>query len=527
MRTLRTHQPEPPRDLWARTAAAIERESTAGRPTDPDPAPRRRSLPMGALVRVAVIALVVGVSTLSGGALRVGSPQGAPAATAGASDVATVASPQVDPGVEPTPMAVGAGDVTWIDEGPGGSLGYAAVTIDEVCPRQGSGCPMIREGQRTTLGLSQAPRTIFGSPTHDQAVAISDNGDAGDQLVIVRLPAPPETDPPSPSPSPTSPPASDDPSGTPTISPTPSTEPDATPTPTVEVTAGPTIDPLATPSQSPEPTIAATIAIASDIEVIGESAAFSADGRWFAFTARPVDGSSGPDVYVWEVGDDQARPLTDDGVTYFASWAGDELIASRPGHDGDAGTATSTPETLRIDPATGDEIGLGDLWRPIVDPTGTLAIGWSGSLERIRDDGTWSPASGTLELRGWSDRGARQGDDHRAERIVTDKAIGDFDIRWDETGEWVATWVADPRDATIGRLTLYRVDVDDERLERVEGAPVAVPALPGFSIGDGRLAWATPPGQDGEGSRIQIAAWSAGDVGTLESAPGEGIVVVR
>ena len=58
-------------------------------------------------------------------------------------------------------------------------------------------------------------------------------------------------------------------------------------------------------------------------------------------------------------------------------------------------------------------------------------------------------------------------------------------------------------------------------------APTGVPALPGFSIGEGRLAWATPPGQNGEGSRIQIVAWSDDGVGTVESAPGEDLVVVR
>ncbi|MGH2477424.1 MAG: anti-sigma factor, partial [Candidatus Limnocylindrales bacterium] len=215
LRTLRARPPEPPRDLWARTAAAIERGSSAGRATETVPATRRGSrFPLGAMAGIAVIALVVGVSTLSGGAWRVGSPQQLPVATSGASDVATLASPETDPGAEATPMAVGAGDVTWIDEGPGGSLGYAAVTIDEVCPKQVSGCPMIREGQRKSLGLSRAPRTIFGSPTQSQAVAISDNGDAGDQLVIVHLPSPDETSPPasspSPSPSPLSPPASDD-----------------------------------------------------------------------------------------------------------------------------------------------------------------------------------------------------------------------------------------------------------------------------------------------------------------------------
>ena len=64
-------------------------------------------------------------------------------------------------------------------------------------------------------------------------------------------------------------------------------------------------------------------------------------------------------------------------------------------------------------------------------------------------------------------------------------------------------------------------------IERPEAGPQDVPALPGFSIEDGRLAWATPPSQDGEGSRVQIVAWTADGVGTIESAPGQEVVVVR
>ena len=110
---------------------------------------------------------------------------------------------------------------------------------------------------------------------------------------------------------------------------------------------------------------------------------------------------------------------------------------------------------------------------------------------------------------------------------MSDAAPRDFDVRWDESGEWVAVWVADPADPVIGRLTLYHVDTERNELEKVDGAPVDVPALPGFSIGDGRLAWATPRGQGGEGSRIQIAAWSKTDVGIVESSPGEDPVVIR
>ena len=527
LRGLRANLPEPPRDLWARTAAAIERESATGSATADRPSPRRTSrVPFGPLAGVAVIALVVGVSTLSGGLLRPGTQSGVPADAAGPSDVAVAQTPEGGPSVvEATPMAVGPGHVAWLDNGPGGRPGYSAVTIDEVCPAGTSGCPMIGEGQRESLGLAAAPRTIFGSPDRNQAIAISDNGDAGDQLLIVQLPradATPAPTAPPPSTLPTESPAPVEP--TPTTTPPPPTTPDPDPTPTVKVTSGPTVEPSATPTTSPEPTVATALAIATDIEVIGESAAFSSDGSWFAFTARPIDGSSGPDVYVWRVGDELAHALTTDGTTYFASWAGDALIASRPE---DAGDETSDAETVRIDPATGDERAIGELWRPIVDPTGALAIGWTGSITPGTDDGTWMPARGALELRTWSADGPVEDADHPADRIVTDKAAGDFDVRWDETGEWVATWVADPNGSTIGRLTLYHVDAGATRLERVDGAPVAVPALPGFSIGDGRLAWATPPGQGGEGSRIQIAAWAAGDVGTVESTPGEGLVVVR
>ena len=48
-----------------------------------------------------------------------------------------------------------------------------------------------------------------------------------------------------------------------------------------------------------------------------------------------------------------------------------------------------------------------------------------------------------------------------------------------------------------------------------------------FSIGFGRLAWVSPPGQGGEGSRIQIAAWTANEVGAIESIPVEGAIVIQ
>jgi len=257
---------------------------------------------------------------------------------------------------------------------------------------------------------------------------------------------------------------------------------------------------------------------------VGESAAYSLDGTWFAFTARPAAGEGGPDVYVWRVGDEQAVKVTDDGASYFASWSGNLMIASRPSKQE---SDDARPVSVTIDPATRFEADAGDLWRPVVDPTGRFAIAWDGSLERADADAAWAPARGSLELRRWTDEGPRRATGSKQSRVVAETAAGDFDVRWDEAGEWVAVWIAETPDSPVGKLTLYHVDQANVRLESADGAPTQESALPGFSMGDGRLAWATPPGEGGEGSRIQIAAWSDSGVGVVESGPGDQLVVIR
>ena len=537
LRALRDAAPQPPRDLWARTAAAIEQESGGGR-SAAGRARRGSRLPLGALSGIAVIAVVIGVSTLSSSFLDQ-SRSAAPEETIRHST--TNGEDAIVPaGAEATPFAVGAGQVAWIDKDASGALGYNNADVDEVCPAEGtSNCPALKQADQQRLALTSEPRTIIGSPSNGQAVMIADDGAGGDQILLVDLPgraatpAPPAATPvPTPTMSATAtasaravtsqspPPSAAVPSAAPEESPgTDTTAGGATPTPV-----------LPPPSLAPSPsaTMAVSLAIASEIELVGESAAFSADGSWFAFTARPSDGSRGPDIYVWRVGDLSARALTTDGSTVFASWDGDRIVASRP-----AATASTEGSvvsvTVRIDPATAAESPAGDVWRPVVDPTRKRAIGWAGSIVRSTDGATWTPDSGQLELRRWTVQGAALADapPARDALVLADTATAGFDVRWDESGEWVAVWVADEADPSVGRLSLYRVGNGRAELERPDDAPSGVPALPGFSIGEGRLAWATPPGQDGEGSRIQIVAWSDDGVGTVESAPGEDLIVIR
>jgi hypothetical protein len=547
LRQLRSEMPEPPRDLWARTAAAIEREASTrhGGQRERQRAAGRR-IPLGALSGVAVVALVVGASLVSQSLFV---PQADSLSTGGTEDAAGGAAALGTDGsdetgsitrVQPTPFAVGAGEVQWVRSNQDGTLAYTTADVDEVCPLEAKdGCATLSESAARRLRLDAEPETIIASPDDGTAIMVSRN-DAGEQeLVVIDLDE--EADPTAPPASTPAPTATAAPTAGPTGSPEPATSSPGSPAPSQEPTpeptggdttipsddpssAAPSDSPDATPSGaptlSPAPSVAASLA--TDVTVVGHSASFSSDGAWFAFTAQPADGSGGPNVYVWEVGSAEAVQLTVDDRSVFASWADGEVLVSRPvGRD--RGRPTAAVNVL-IDPVSGSETPAAAAWRPTLDPTRTRAVSWAGAI--VQDEsGTWRPEVGRLVLGPWS---LREGGAEADQTVLFDgDTIGDFDVRWDETGEWVAVWIADDTDPSVGSLDLYRVDPETGALDQPSGAPVDARALAGFSIGDGRLAWATPPGQEGEGSRVQIVAWNADGVGTIETEPGEDVVVIR
>jgi hypothetical protein len=393
-----------------------------------------------------------------------------------------------------------------------------------------------------------------------------------------------------------------------------------------------------------------------------------------AFSARPADGSHGPDIYLWHAGDASAEPVTFDHASTFSAWWGSTLIGSRavpvdtdtdvtpdssagdssapsigpsttptastgtsplgsplgfavnptgsgtsaghfvvpisaaprsatlrqfsdffamagllssgaaapavapaalgatssaaagaspssaasstepgaspnnlPSGAPDASPAAPTsgpdaasqaiPESFLIDTTTGAETQITALpaWRPVVDPTGRFAVYWNGTLRYDAPTVSWVPDRGQLFVASWP---ALTGSDPTAQLIPTPLLAGDpdgtpsgdWDIRWDASGQHLAIWIADSADPNIGRLTLLTID-------GATGAPTPTglllhdaPAQPGFSLGSDRLAWATPPGQDGEGSRLQILAWTGANAGKIDSEPASGpdaVIVVR
>jgi hypothetical protein len=324
-------------------------------------------------------------------------------------------------------------------------------------------------------------------------------------------------------------------------------------------------------------------------------AAYSADGQWLAFSARPADGSSGPDLYTWHLGDAAATAVTSDHRTFFAGWLGTQIVANRvdpadagpeatgdpdtsadpsampspaipsdpattPAPSADPGASPAVPEdhpvAFILDPTTGTTTQLrgSDVWLPTFDPTGTSVVYWAGTLV---PDGTgtgWTLGTGHLVIDGWldgspspseapsaapTDPGATPAADASVDPAapaigpaghpvaLTTDPISGFDAWFDPTGTRLAIWIADPADAMIGTLRLVVLDPVTRQIDPTSNPLPGVAALRGVSISAGRLAWVTPPGQDGEGSHVQVLAWNGREFGQVRTFQGDRFLVAR
>jgi hypothetical protein len=520
LRALRERAPVPPRDLWARTSAAIELESHHH-------APRRSSRasfrPYALLAGALVVAIAVG--TLSSSQWF---PNGGATATPGATGVIAVASETPTATAAPTPLAVDPQDVAFLTVDRDGTYSITQARIDEVCPASATDCtPDKLVERKKNIGPLASPETVFGSD--GQPFVVLGDGENGPQLFAVVVPpegpGPTETAPPSTEPTPSDEPvesdvpASDEPAVT------------ASP-PSSESPAPPSDEPTPTPSQAAE-----TVAIATNLEIVGTTAAYAPDGSAFAFTAQPTDGLGGPDIYVWTVGDDEARAVTTDHQSVFGSWAGDDIIGSSIEISEDGTSASPRAILVSGDDAPVALPGAGLAWRPAVDPSGETAVYWAGTLAPTDDPATWETQDGRLVIGRWGDLDvpdpsasaalpdASGQAEERNETTIVEGPLTDWDVRWDETGRRLAVWVADSDDPTVGRLSLYDVDPFDGSIE-LDNPPLDdEPALAGFSIDDGRLAWAAPPEGADDESRVLILAWTDEGFGQVESAPGDFLLV--
>jgi hypothetical protein len=241
-------------------------------------------------------------------------------------------------------------------------------------------------------------------------------------------------------------------------------------------------------------------------------------------------------VYVWRTGDRRARAVTDDHGSVFAGWVGGLVLASTarlaeapearpsdtvPGPATDPGTVVA--RSFTIDPARGTitRIPREGIWLPVVDPTDRLAVYWTGSLAWDAAEQAWLPAEGRLVAASWNallDRSTAP-EPSPLPTAVAGEATTTFEVRFDPAGRRLAVWVADADRSGRGRLALVTV-TDGGALGEVVLQDAA--ALPGFSLDADRLAWSTPPGQNGQGSLVTVYAWRGENAGQVYSVPDAG-----
>ncbi|MET1231783.1 MAG: zf-HC2 domain-containing protein [Candidatus Limnocylindrales bacterium] len=386
--------PEPPRDLWARTSAALDREIA-------DDADALLGPGIGGIrghrqLRVAIGSFVTAtiILAITGGQLMPDAPTGLATAT---------------------PFAIPAQPVNYVGVADG-ELTFYRADVREVCPVPRLDCADGPDGEAVVrLGSSVNAHAVAMNRTGQLFIAGHD--DLGEEVfAIVTVPA--------------QGPKGAAAAGTPSTAPDESVAPaDASAKPietrnpdvgqadppTAEPTDGPdvlpsatadgTTDPAAVPSISPPPSpttaVASSQAILTNVVASGAAAAWSPDGSTLAFSAIPADRSHGSDVYVWRPGDEQAHPITDDHGTLFASWSGDRIVVSRTEAE-TSGSGDLVAQTLVVDPGSGETraIDLERAWLPSVDPTGRFVIYWRG---RLADrGGVATPDDGRLYVADWT-----------------------------------------------------------------------------------------------------------------------------
>ncbi len=376
--------PIPPRDLWARTSGALDREVARGSYRRPRYGRaflerRRRNSPSAAvLTTIAALGLVAAIAVLQLAPV----PRGVP-----------VSAPSTPFSVRPQPLAfigAGASDIT-----------VYRTQVSQVCPPSAGECAVDEPIERTAVLLpgKLRPRNVALSPSGARLALVGQQV-GEDVIAVVTLPAGQFAGPGNIDPSPGGSPVVTNGSSEPTH-PGPTPDRPGTDTPAPPATDSATLDPVA-PTEPPGSAVAGmtVVAILDDVHSAGAPPAWSVDGEMLAFSAMPADRSHGPDVYVWSVGDERARPLTDDHSSYFASWSGGRIVASRFVVAGEQ----SAPQvrTVVIDPISQEErvVNLGQAWLPAVNPGRTHALLWSGELEL--SDGLPVPRTGALYLLDWT-----------------------------------------------------------------------------------------------------------------------------
>jgi hypothetical protein len=365
----------PPRDLWARTSASLDREvarAYRARKWGRRLARGRRSAqPSTALMTaVAVIGVTAAIVVL----------QLAPAVT-----------PLAGVQGQPTPLQVQPQSLAMLGLGPGDTAIYST-QVSQVCPASAPDCVGSEKLVRSPVHLPTAMRSgnVALSPSGNQ-LAVVGHLPGADMIAVVMMP-PNSNDAVDPN---SGAGHSAHPGGSQndgqTQAPVNTHQPDQS-----AQTAAQATDLGSGTSEPPASAVVGltVLAILENVQSAGAAPAWSLNGEMLAFSAMPDDASSGPDVYVWSPGDDKAQAITTDHASYFASWSGNRIVVSRVNSSGRVHNSVIDPRTLEE-----RAVDAPGLWLPTVNDQHTEAIGWLGQLDTTGV--LVAPRQGALYVMDW------------------------------------------------------------------------------------------------------------------------------
>jgi hypothetical protein len=486
--------PVPPRDLWARTAAALDHVDAAHAGRAAGRGPLRLGFLPGSRMSLATavaVGLTVVVACLSLFSQGPGLPFG-PGPNRTAATAAGTAAPN---GGFP-PVAFVDGNIIRVTATNGV---YQITSASASCSGAQESCSVSDAGSVVVGSIaSRSPVSVALAPNAAQAAVWT-----GDKVVIVPLGAPSAKTVPFDllTPRPTGSAAASEvaPTAQASFSVEPTAGSSATPTPTASLL------PTQPPTVASEP-----IAILDGYQIVGRAPEFSADGVWVAFSARPAQSTVGADVYVWRAGWEAAARVTDTHADLFAGWYGPKILISEfvsvpaateptpsPTAEADASEVASTEPTavpapifaavsFVYDPLT-RAVSQIDRYMllPTVDPTGRYLVYWSGSVRLNPATNLWEAGQGDLYFDSWSNVdllagkfgesaipaafGTGSSPAVGAEGQVlpvtpTPGSVQRWVVRWDAVGRYVAIWVGDPSGES-GRVSLFGVDPATGRLD--------------------------------------------------------------
>ena len=407
--------PEPPRDLWARTSAAMDavdrrraarsaRTGLAGLMEGRFGELARSRSALGSMMAAVAVVLVVGLAMFNQGSIFTSH-----AAPSQATAVAIASSSPT--GGAQSNLAVVDGTSYWVAPENGmyqikGGAANCTGTPESCAVTNGNGTVVGSIQSKTAVSVVISPNATQAAVWNANKIVILPLAQSAPATVAIDLLTPRPTAPAATTAAATAAPVTAPPAATAAATndvnqPSPSMESGPTAGPTEQSGATPAAATSA-PTPAPTPSGPQPTAILDGYKIVGRAPEFSANGLFVAFSARPVSANSGSDVFVWRVGWERARAVSTNHVDLFAGWLGSRILISefiRP----DAGATTMTAVSYTYDPMSTAVRRIDrPMLMPVVDPTGRYVIYWSGNVRFDAATGLWTPDRGDFYFDAWS-----------------------------------------------------------------------------------------------------------------------------